>query len=74
MDGMGFFLTESGTGTASTVLRYRRDTLRLERNDHLAPTRPIGPGPMGENDTHIIFSAASHAQRATDYLHGLQGT
>jgi len=25
-----------------------------------------------KNDTHYIFQAASHAQRATDYLHGLQ--
>jgi antirestriction protein ArdC len=26
-----------------------------------------------KNETHFIFTAASHAQRATDYLHGLQG-
>jgi antirestriction protein ArdC len=26
-----------------------------------------------KNETHFIFTAASHAQRAADYLHGLQG-
>jgi len=26
-----------------------------------------------KNDTRLIFTAASHAQRASDYLHGLQG-
>jgi len=25
-----------------------------------------------KNDTRFIFTAASHAQRASDYLHGLQ--
>ena len=25
-----------------------------------------------ENDKRAVFTAASHAQRATDYLHGLQ--
>ena len=26
-----------------------------------------------QNETRFIFTAASHAQRAADYLHGLQG-
>jgi antirestriction protein ArdC len=26
-----------------------------------------------KNETHFIFTAASHAQHAADYLHGLQG-
>jgi antirestriction protein ArdC len=26
-----------------------------------------------QNETRLIFTAASHAQRAADYLHGLQG-
>ena len=27
-----------------------------------------------KNDKRAVFTAASHAQRATDYLHGLQPT
>jgi antirestriction protein ArdC len=26
-----------------------------------------------QNETRFIFTAASHAQRVADYLHGLQG-
>jgi hypothetical protein len=31
----------------------------LERNYHLAPTRPVGPSSMSENDAHIISGHCS---------------